>query len=166
MLCVCIDSGTSLCSACSNITSACYGQTWSVYLFHYPYRSFLIVHEHLHTSTKLTLQSCFCNISYCASLFVFQFPYPPSTSVFALNCSFSLTLSLTHTLTHLVSYSLSLSLYLWAGSLSKPSQPLPYYQSAAHLGAWVHLLCLLIPLINCLAWSCRACLLIEWFIWF
>lgn len=108
MLCMCIDSGTSLCSACSNITSACYGQTWSVYLFQYPYRSFLIEHE-LHTSTKLTLQSCFCNISYCASLFVFQFLYPPSTSVFALNCSFSLTHAHAHSLSLLLTLSVSLS---------------------------------------------------------
>lgn len=108
MPCMCVDSGTSLCSACSNITFACYGQTWSVYLFQYPYRSFLIVHEQLH-ATKLTLQSCFCNISYCASLFVFQFPYPPSTSVFALNCSFSLTHSCAHSLSLLLTLSVSLS---------------------------------------------------------
>lgn len=43
LLCMCLHSGTSHCSACSYVTSAWYEQTWSVYLFHYPDRSFLIV---------------------------------------------------------------------------------------------------------------------------
>lgn len=82
LFCMCIHSGTSLCSACSHVTSAWYGQTWSVYLFHYPNRSFLIVHEQLHTSTKLTLQSCFWKFSHCTSLFVFQFQFPPFVPAF------------------------------------------------------------------------------------
>lgn len=82
LLCMCIHSGTSLCSACSHVTSAWYGQTWSVYLFHYPDRSFLIVRKQLHTFTKLTLQSSFFESLLLHLSFFFQFHFPPLVSIF------------------------------------------------------------------------------------
>lgn len=118
---MCIHSGTSLCSGCSHVTAAWYGQTkWSVYLFHYPdRRSFLIVCKQLHTSSKLTLQSCFfCGWegggSFIAphSMF-FSFIFLLLVSIFfSLNCSCSLTLAF------------SLSLYACPPFFQKPSQPL------------------------------------------
>lgn len=136
-LCLCIVYATSHCSACRTITSAWCGEACGVFIcFNIPAGvCFLIVHEQLHTSTKLTLLWCFCNVSF---LFVFQFHCPPLTPLFPpftnLLIFFSLTPLFCETLLNLSSFC--------------------HY--ASHLGVGVHLLgCLPLSVINCLAWSER-----------
>lgn len=135
VLCLCIVFATSHCIACSTITSAWCGEAGGVFIcFNIPAGvCFLIVHERLHTSTKLTLQCCFCKVCHSNSRFAFSISLSSSNT----------------TLIHLpicrLFFSLSLSLFLW-----KSSQPLPFYHYAVHLGAGVHFLgCLRILLIDC-----------------
>lgn len=80
MLCLCIVFATSLYSTCSTITSAWCGEACGVFIrFNIPAGvCFLIVHEWLHTSTKLTLEWCFCNFSHSNLLLPFSIWLSPS----------------------------------------------------------------------------------------
>lgn len=85
-------------------------QTWSVYLFHYPDRSFLIVRKQLHTFTKLTLELlCFVCVFFYNLLLHLTVCFSISFSSISVNLFFTKLFLLTH------SHSLALPVcpFLW-----------------------------------------------------